>query len=265
MSKLLIPILTTPIVVLTILLPYFHNYLALYSLFLIVLTILIYHFVSVIGKKNVDMRSLLLFDKKGYIIQMTKHYLYPIIIVLVQISFVAIDYDRPFELIILTITSALHYLLLTNIFAYYDNKFQLEAKTHVVYDLVKSIIYFLLIYNLLHFYTLGFVNIIVFIASVFTVSTLALLSSIQRSSKESNKYTDLKLVSILAGLLIGIISLLLISFNLNMLAISILIFSTFYLMISILRHKLDESLTKRVIVEYISFELLLWGMIFLAR
>ncbi len=268
MSKYIRPIIFTIIITLLIaILPYLKIYQLQYFLFfclIIALVITLLFYISRLGhKRHINFQELIHFDKNYYYFQLAKHYLYPIVLFISQVLFLLTNYDKPFELIILIATSICYFFLFLNIQSYFENKFLMEKKTHAVYDFIKVIIYFLLTHFILHFYFTYQVDQLVIISLIAILSAVAFYFSIFRLRVKDVK---LKLVSILVAIVIWISVYILINvFSFNLIRTNIMTFSIFYLILSLLRHRLDGNLSKNIIFEYLSFEALVWVLIYFMK
>lgn len=196
--------------------------------------------------RQLDLPSVEVYTKKT---QFIYHLLIPLISLLAIIGFVLTNNQLALAWIYFLGTFALFTILFINIRAYYEDKFKLEQQTHVVYDILKIILFFTIanfIFNLASRYAFNFFVVagLVFVAaSVFTLLVLLRHPNLG--------YLNMGLV-LCSGLVIGYLGAalrnLLVTQNLVAAFYATLVF---YIANAILHHELERTLKFSIVLEYI--------------
>lgn len=97
-----------------------------------------------------------------------RHYIYPILLVTLNLCFIYLIDNRQFTLLINILTSLCFLMTFFNVRSYYENNFLVEAKTHLIYDVLKIYIFFLA--AILSYVITVVYNLDVLFAGVFMIS-----------------------------------------------------------------------------------------------
>lgn len=181
-------------------------------------------------------------------IQFIHHILLPSIIFFSMAGFIFFNSHQSLDFILLIINFALFSVLFTNIRAFYEDKFKLEALTHTIYDIFNIIGVFLFtsvtLNTLIYFgFSLYFTPFIL----ILFITLLAFIVLIRYRS------TTLYFKRVLAVLILFSVIIVSISIALK-LSLFIISFSAtllFYYFLAFLNHKLEDSFSKEILFEYV--------------
>jgi len=140
-------------------------------------------------------------------------------------------------------------LLFINIRAYYEDKYKLEGNTHIVYDLIKIIIFFSFTQFVLTLSDSLSFNFFVQVGIVFVIGSLLSMLVLVRS--RLNSWLFLSMI-VLSGLAIGYLTASLNTYlNISNLLASFMSTVVFYIFNAILHHEKQRTLTAQIVAEYI--------------
>ncbi len=173
----------------------------------------------------------------------------PILLYFSLLAFGYYNYDNQNLIAILFITFIIFYILLINTKAFLLDLKVIEHRTHYVYDIIKFLIFFLIINTLDNYYLSTEGNLLLLSTLSFLTTFLILMLMIWRLGK-FRKLT--LLYSIIASLAVASFF---IAFNslfiINPLQLSLSLIFLFYISTAIIHHKLMHTLSGSVITEYI--------------
>lgn len=173
----------------------------------------------------------------------------PILLYFSLVSFGYFNFEERNFLVILAVTFFAFFILFINTKAFLLNMQTIEHKTHYVYDVIKFLIFFLLINVLGNAYTSMGVNIafLSVTAGVISFGLLALMVWRINKLRKKSIFYSLILSFIIGGLFAGFNLLL----EINPLQLSLSLIFLFYVSTAIIHHKLMNTLTAGVISEYL--------------
>lgn len=144
---------------------------------------------------------------------------------------------------------AIYFFLFVNIRAYYEDKYKLEQQTHVIYDVVKVLLFFAVtdvIFNAASRYQFNF-----FVVAGMLFVTASILTLLILLRHPALGYLNMGLV-LCSGLAIGYIGAalrnLLVSQNL---VAAFYVTLVFYIANAILHHELERTLKLSIVLEYV--------------
>lgn len=173
----------------------------------------------------------------------------PILLYFSLVSFGYYNYLERNFLVILLVTFFAFFILFINTKAFLLNMQSIEHRTHYVYDIIKFLIFFLLINVLGNTYISVSSNLIFLsiAAGFICFGILALMVwRINKLRKKSILYS--LIVSFLVGSLFGLFNHFL---GINPLQLSLSLIFLFYISTAIIHHKLMDTLTAGVVSEYL--------------
>ncbi len=236
----------------------FQNFL-IFSIF-IAFIYLVELITSYIGRNRKIQFNLNIHDNINELAEGFHKLLLPIFLFLSIVGFSYYNLNESLLLIVLLITFTSFFLLILNTKLFLSKKTEEEDKTHYIYDVIKLLIFFLVSNTLVNFYRGSLFNpILISIAlSVTSFSIISLmLWRIKQYFKKSAVY------SIITSVLLGIIFYgLILNSNFNPLQISGLLILVFYISTAIIHHKLMNTLSRSVVLEYFSVVLMLAVIIY---
>ncbi|MEP7104184.1 MAG: hypothetical protein ABI721_05765 [Candidatus Dojkabacteria bacterium] len=148
--------------------------------------------------------------------------------------------------IVLALTFILFFILFINIRAFFQNKIDVESKTHFVYDFFKFIIFFLGADVIINFSSDSFPKLAI---GLFTLSFVLELLLITRQKHILRRYY---LYAFIASLVeVSACQGLILLNRLNSLQIALCLVFIFYLSLAIIQHAITRTLTRSVIIEYV--------------
>lgn len=177
------------------------------------------------------------------------HILLPLLLLIGSAGFIFFSQNFISDILIIVFTIYLLFLLFENFKAVYENNHSLEKKTHYVFDITKLVVFFLITFtsiNIINYFNLSS---FLFILTIFIMSVCFFLFEAIR--KEQLNHTVL-IVIISLSLLIGIFSEIILKFtSTNVFNLSLVAFISYYFLGSLLHHKLNGTLNKKIFFEYL--------------
>lgn len=163
--------------------------------------------------------------------------------------------------LVLIITLFSFYLLILNTKLFLDHDVKDEQSTHYVYDIIKFLIFFLAIDTFSNSFISSGENLVLYTFLVFGVSLLISYLMILRIKKGSFKSFALSLIfSLFISGGFWLVS----SFSkFNPLQISLILIFLFYITTAIIHHRIRNTLTKEILLEYFLVSILLLSIAFL--
>lgn len=177
------------------------------------------------------------------------HILLPLFLLIGGAGFIFFSQNFISNLLIIIFTTYLLFLLFENFKAVYENNHLLEKKTHYVLDIAKLVVFFLITFtsiNLINYFNLSsFLFIIV-------IFSLSLCFFVFEAVRKEQLDQSVSVVIIVLSLLIGVFSEIMLKLtNTNVFNLSLIAFVSYYFLGSLLHHKLNGTLNKKIFVEYI--------------
>ncbi len=210
------------------------------------------------AKKKLIQLNIPIVDRYDRITQLVLHATLPTMLFWSIVGFIFNNLNPHEWVFILCVSFILFFVLFTNIRAYYEDKFQLEEKTHAVYDFIKLFIYVFSIYNFLTFsqsYNLQILYSIIFLGVIGSV--LLFLNLLQQKSHS----IALFVVSIVLSFVISILSVVFFEIlNMHIFKVVGIGFLLFYICVSFMHHTIRRDLTKELIIEYLILAMLPMAM-----
>ncbi|MBN1915990.1 hypothetical protein JW796_03290 [Candidatus Dojkabacteria bacterium] len=140
-------------------------------------------------------------------------------------------------------------LMFINIRAYYEDKFKLEERTHYIYDIIKFITFFQLTNTILE--TINYFGFDPFLSYVLIGMTAFMINTIVTIRRNQFNYLTIIFNLITTLVIIETVVALSSYTNFSILATSSYTLLVFYITSAILHHKLEGSLKKEVLLEYL--------------
>mgnify|MGYP006872388909 CR=1 FL=1 len=187
--------------------------------------------------------------------------LLPIFLYLSILGFSYFNITNASIYIILAITFVSFYTLILNTKLFLEHEVKEEHKTHYVYDVIKFLIFFLMVNTFANLYKYIGDYIAYFTIGVFAISFLINYLMLIRIKMLTNKFV------IQSTLNSAIISLVFLALNLgskfNALQIALILIFLFYISTAIIHHTIRKTLTREVFLEYMVVTTLLLVIAFL--
>lgn len=172
----------------------------------------------------------------------------PIGLYLSIIGFSYFNYSNTLFFIVLLITFVIFYILLINTRAFLQHKLTAEHKTHYIYDIIKFLIFFLLINTISNLYRsidTALLPVAILVLLICWFIFILMLWRIEKLRKKTIFYSGI------AAMVLGVFFVILHLYTaLNPIQTSLSIFFLFYIFNALIHHKLMGTLTKGVIGEY---------------
>lgn len=180
--------------------------------------------------------------------QILMHLIMPSLLYWSSVFFIFVNPNPQFWFIFLVFSFFLFVSLFINIKAYYLDKFKLEADTHYIYDVIKLLIYQLLVFSLFNLMFIYQLNIGIVVLGIVGVTAMMLFLNILRYRHLSFEYVIYVWVN---AFLIGLLLLLLLMIkDWRVFHISLIAMCVYYISVSVLHHKIKCSLRFELIWEY---------------
>lgn len=210
--------------------------------------------------KKLNQKMIFMLDKRYYLNFLFQHYILPIMLFIALCVFSYVNIDLTFKFLIILVCSVAFLFCLINIQSYFQNKLQTESKTHSIYDTVKLILFFVLVNIELQFYfsfnlNSFFLIVILIITTIIEVWLIFIRNNIYHIN------TFIYIIS--SGIIIAVFAIIGIHLlRFTLLQLNLLLFSIYYLLISVINHKLEGTLNFKVISEYIFVILLSMALMY---
>jgi hypothetical protein len=199
------------------------------------------------------------FDNNSKFIRLINHLILPTLLYFGITIFIYLHNINSFIYIIIFFSVILFAILFTNIRAYYEDKFRLEMFTHNIYDLTSILVFFIWSYVsigiLFYFgYNIYFSQLIVLILMM--LMNLLIIFRLNIISKQNI------FISMLLAFAIISFNITLLWFNINYFTIAFFDTIIFYYTLAYFNHSKEDTLSSKVIREYILVFALLLVIIF---
>ncbi|MBP9758938.1 hypothetical protein KBD45_04520, partial [Candidatus Dojkabacteria bacterium] len=205
------------------------------------------------GKKRGHQLEIPIVEKHHEFNHYLLHLFLPSIAYWSLISFVYFNLNYQFWAFFLGIVFIVFSLLFSNIHAYFINNMKIEEETHKIYDFLKIVIYFTGIYSIFEaWYTFNLDNILTSVL-IILFSELILFLYV---SKYHHLYDSIYILTILAALLAGIITFIILNIKSLISFDHIFVLTTYFFFITgIIHHKIKRDLTFKIFGEYLVLSL----------
>jgi hypothetical protein len=182
--------------------------------------------------------------------QILHHLLMPSILYLGIVGFIYFNNQIALHIPLLVIAYILFTALFINLRAFYQDKFQLEKETYFVYDLIELTTFFTTANTLINLVYSNSWHKFIIIVGIFILALLILILNLYQ-------FESLTLKPILAvlgmSLLIAVImTVLLYTSAMTIVALSFMSFLTYYFLFGVLSHKIEGTLSWEVVLEYVA-------------
>lgn len=212
--------------------------------------------------KKYNQRELFLFEKEYYFKHLINHYLIPITLFVLTILFMFFNTNAVIKLLVISISSIAIVICLINLRSYFLNKLLIEAKTHTIYDGMKILIFYLFANVLLHIQIVLRINTFIILLLFFILTILGIvLMFIRREIFHKQVF----LISIAGSSIISLTYILTHRvLNFNLLQTNVILLCFFYFLTALIHHRLERTLNKEIVFNYILFMsmtvLIIFGM-----
>lgn len=232
------------------------NYFFLGALIIYLIVLFEMFYIWFVSKDKLRQLDLPLVTSYTKVKEFIHHIALPSLLFVAYVGFIYFNNDIPvrFPLIILALFSFT--TLFINLKAFYLDKYQLEKNTYFIYDLIELQIYFGIVNIILNLVGGAFLIII-----LITLFSFVLLFLNIYQFDEVNRYF-LTVVSILSVINFFLITFLIGISVFNQLALSVLLFQIYYFLFAILRHKVEGTLNRDILIEYFGIFLLSLGFFY---
>lgn len=203
--------------------------------------------------------NLLHFVEDKHNTQLLHHFTYPILLFLATNILLKVSNVNILNIFIVLLSIVSFGLISINIRAYYYNNLHLETRTHLIYDILKYILFILFSITILNLidqsYIDSFIGIILMAILTFT-GLLGNLNRYRNYTIQSLRLISISTIFVILGYII------LTSNILGKLGLTQIIIGTsslYYIVISIIHHYFNNNLTKKLLLDYG-----LWIMLYVA-
>ena len=200
--------------------------------------------------RQIDMPSVNVYNLWGHLLN---HISLPLLLFFSLAGFIYFNSDDLIRLIAISFLVIINATLFINVRSYYRDEFKVEEATRYIYDVIKLIIFFFCINLILHVKILFQVELWI---SALVVCSLVLILGFLVIYRRAQLGLDTIIYVICASFLISIFFMILDTFGFMLLGINVVIFLIFYMILSILHHKMERTLTLGIFTEYILILLL---------
>lgn len=208
------------------------------------------------GQLKLQPKNVSYFQTKGILIH---HLILPVLLLVGALGFIYFTASSLANLALVFLCYFCYFVLFENFKYLYTNNFVYERRTHYVFDLIKLVSFFLFTTLIFHFYDLGLSK-FGLIAIIGVVVLLFFMFEVLRREQVSSPVTGFVFASTFITMLIAY--LLLTFLDLNTIELSAITFSCYYLLGSILHHKLSGTFSAKILTEYALMSTLLITMVF---
>jgi hypothetical protein len=230
-----------------------HKYQNANNFYIFSLAVLGIYFIELfISWQSKSSKLVLNFDLKDEVNELSEafHKLFlPIAMYFSLVLFGKYHYNTAFLPIILGFTFITFFLLLVNVQAFFEYKLNEEHKTHYIYDIIKFIIFFSIADGFSNIYKEGSLSIFLLSGGIAILSFVIITMMVWRIKKIRKQTLAFNL---LASLFLSFSFYITQVFGrLNSLETSLVLLFLFYLSAAIIHHKLMNTLTINVLMEYV--------------
>lgn len=194
--------------------------------------------------RQIDMPSVNVYNLWGHLLN---HISLPLLLFYSLAGFIYFNSDDLIRLIAISFLVIINVTLFINVRSYYRDEFKVEESTRYIYDVIKLIVFFFCINLILHVKILLQVDLWI---SALGVCALVLILGFLVIYRTAQLGFDTIIYVICASFVISIFFMILNIFGFMLLGINVIIFLTFYMVLSILHHKMERTLTLGVFTEY---------------
>ena len=231
-----------------------------FSVLLSFLFLLLIYFDHVTNVKKYNQKQIFSLEKSYYLQHILNHYVVPVTLYLFSLLFIFLNNNFPLKIVIFFIVSVSLLICLINVRSYFLNKLTLEHSTHSIYDGMKLIGFFLASNALLHIYFNGSINIFFELIFLAVVTIIGIGLIFVRSGLYSK---DIALTVILSSIIITLLAFLSIKvLNLTLVQTNIGLLTLFYFIVAVIHHKIEGTLTKKIVVNYLMFSLIIIALMY---
>ncbi|KXK26234.1 MAG: hypothetical protein TR69_WS6001001229 [candidate division WS6 bacterium OLB20] len=213
------------------------------------------------AQRLLDQFALPQVDEKDRTVHLIHHVILPSVTYWSFIVFTFFNHQRSLQLPLLAIIFVTFAVLFTNIRAYYEDKFKLEQYTHSIYDMLMLIVLFIATDANINLF--GFLGSRVWISSFFIIAAFLVMAALTLVRYHVLLRDAVAMLVTWGALAISTL-LILQAFYFQPFAVSFLFTLLLYYFIALLHHRLDMSLSWKVISEYVVvfliFIVLLFGV-----
>lgn len=224
------------------------------SLVLYLLMLLEFFSVRFWAKRKLEQLNMPMIDQYSHATHLVLHIFLPTLAYWAIAIFIFFDPNPGIWFPFIIFIFFLFLVLFINLRAYYEDKFQLEKSTHYVYDLLKLLIYAILVFNI---YSLAFaysINIFILFVLIFLTTCLMLSLNLVRYNHLNKSFYAYVVIN---SLIIGIIGTGLYSWSrFNIFEMCLMTFLLFYMSAGVLHHRIKRDLSKEIVAEYVIIALL---------
>lgn len=187
-------------------------------------------------------------DDKDKLPQLIHHLVLPTVIYLGLVIFLFFNHQHSLNLFFIILVFVIFSVLFTNIRAFYEDKFKLEAATHNIYDFLMLIISYIATDAVLNIFSFAQSSVVMII--FFTGLVLLLLGALVLLRYHLYSGRNMVILTVLI-LVYSVVTGLLINLGLNISVVALISTLEFYYLLAYYNHVLDNSLSGKVITEYI--------------
>lgn len=210
--------------------------------------------------KKYNQREIFALERSYYLQHILNHYAVPITLYLFTLAFIYLNSNFPLKFVIFFIVSITLLICLVNIRSYFLNKLVIENSTHSVYDGMKLFVFFLTSNALLHLYYSNTLNIFFFLV---TISLLTLIG-ISLIFIRNNIFTKEIIITVLLTTLVIALSAFLTVrvLNFTLVQTNLTLITFFYFIVAVVHHRLERTLTMKIMLNYIIFTLIIIALMY---
>lgn len=206
--------------------------------------------------RQIDLPNVNIYNLWGHILN---HIILPVFIIVSVAGFIYYNSDDLIRIVAIFIVISINMILFINIRSYYQDEFLVEQKTRYVYTAIKLVIFFFSMNFLLHLSRFCLFEIWVLTCLVcFLILILAFLMIYQRAQVSLATI----IYVIVSAFVISLIFMVLSQIGIILIGLNVITFLLFYFALSILHHKMERTLTRNVLGEYILILILALSIFF---
>ncbi|MBD3362560.1 hypothetical protein GF362_02470 [Candidatus Dojkabacteria bacterium] len=210
------------------------------------------------AKKKLIQLNIPIVDRYDRLTQIILHATLPSLTYWSICAFIYSNINSNFWFFLLGIAFILFLMLFVNIRAYYEDKFKLEKRTHVVYDFIKLIVYLFIAYSV---FNLRFEYNISKILVSFLLSILSLMIFTFNLLRYKHLVFSNIAYVFMNSILIGLFVFIIMGFkSASIYKLTSLTMIIFYVFTGILHHKIQRDLNKQIVVNYLLIAMLAFAM-----
>jgi len=225
--------------------------------FLFLLLLYLDHVTNV---KKYNQKEIFSLERSYYFQHILNHYLVPITLYLFTLVFIYLNTNFPLKIIIFFIVSVSLLICLVNVRSYFLNKLMIEHSTHSIYDGMKLIVFFLTSNALLHLYFNSTINIFVLLLLISLLTAIGIGLIFIRN----NLFTkEVSITVILSSIIIALCAFLALRvLNFTLVQANLIMLTLFYFIVAIIHHRIERTLTRKIILNYLMFCLIVIALMY---